>query len=111
MRALAVLLALAMSGCGSCGPDQIVITDCHRTKACSVSGQCELRAGQCVATNEGCRVARVCSQHGRCLAHASGECEAVSEDDCKASETCRREGRCKLGKGNVDVPRACVGVD
>jgi hypothetical protein len=105
---LAFLFLVSLTTCGTCDDGALDPEGCANTKGCTVMGTCGKRDGKCMATDEGCRTARVCTQHGRCHAHMSGECEAISNDDCKKSQSCRLEGRCKLSKGTVDVPRACT---
>ncbi|HNS97353.1 MAG TPA: hypothetical protein PLJ27_09045 [Polyangiaceae bacterium] len=69
--------------------------NCADSEDCKVKGRCVQRDGRCVAASEAdCRSSVWCIKLGRCKLEA-GQCRA-SEQGCKASENCKSDSQCYL---------------
>jgi len=86
-----------------------VDADCKPSKACTKHERCRARMGKCVRS---CRDSDFCRQLGHCEDNpppattsrstktAQRSCVATQDADCKASTSCKKTGKCSLGKYN-----------
>lgn len=92
--------------------------DCMESENCAELGEChfrenrEGRVGLCVASEDGCRNAKVCAQFGKCTPGPQGFCIVTSDEECAGSEICRTEGRCtaknvERADGKTSSIKAC----
>lgn len=66
---------------------------------CGARGMCAEVAGECTATDAGCRASDRCRRHGECSVAENGSCGVLADDDCKESVACKEEGLCIASHG------------
>jgi hypothetical protein len=78
-------------------------TDCGFKGACVTSGNCHMKNGACIATDDAdCKKSQQCSFAGNCSLQGEA-CVAATDADCAGSEVCRTSGQCTAVMGTCAV--------